>query len=209
MPKQFYVVLAVSADADLQKIRVAYRKLVKLYHPDLNDDDIEKYEEIEQAYKTLPPQETTLQKPHPPTQPLKLASRQQEAPVALPREAEELFSTVDEFFHGWVPGFFRRGRQVSRQKNLYVELILTPDEARQGGLFPLKVPVEQPCTECQGQGYINDLTCPVCHTYGQVVGYHDIEVSAPPNVTDGTEARLSLEDIGLNGVDLIVLVSVG
>jgi hypothetical protein len=41
-----------------------------------------------------------------------------------------------------------------------------------------------------------------------VVGYHDIEVSIPPNVTDGTEARLSLDDIGLNGVDLIVLVSV-
>lgn len=208
MPKNFYVVLAVSADADLQKIRVAYRKLVKLYHPDLTDADIEKYEEIEQAYKTLPPEKQPKSKSHPPTQPLKLARRQREAPVALPREAEELFSAVDEFFHGWVPGFFRRGRQVSRQKNLYVELILTPDEARPGGLFPLKVPVEQPCAECQGNGYISDLTCPACHTYGRVVGYHDIEVSVPPNVTDGTEARLSLDDIGLNGVDLIVLVSV-
>lgn len=207
MPKQFYVVLAVSSDADLSKIRIAYRKLVKLYHPDMTSDDIEKYEEIEQAYKTLPAEEQPKFHSHPPKKPLKLA-RPQQTPVARPREEEELFSAVDEFFHGWVPGFFRRGRQVSRKKNLYVELILNPDEARNGGLFPLKVPVETPCKDCQGDGYINDLTCPACHTYGRVVGYHDIEVSIPPNVTDGTEARLSLDDIGLNGVDLIVLVSV-
>jgi molecular chaperone DnaJ len=208
MPEQFYVVLAVSADADLRKIRGAYRKLVKLYHPDLTDGDIEKYEEIEQAYKTLPPEEPLKYKPHPPTQPLKLARRQGEAPAALPLETEGLHSAVDEFFHGWVPGFFRTGRQVSRKKNLYVELIIEPGEAIEGGLFPLKVPVEHPCRECNGTGNINNLTCPACHARGRVVDYHDIEVSVPPNVTDGTEARLSLDDIGLNGVDLIVLVSV-
>ena len=207
MPKQFYVVLAVSSDADLGKIRLAYRKLVKLYHPDLTSDDIEKYEELEQAYKTLPAEEQPKFHSHPPQKPLKLAAPKK-TPVARPREEEELFSAVDEFFHGWVPGFFRRGRQVSRKKNLYVELILNPDEARAGGLFPLQVPVETPCGECNGDGYSNDLTCPTCHTYGRVVDYHEIEVSVPPNVTDGTEARLSLDDIGLCGVDLIVLVSV-
>lgn len=207
MPKQFYVVLAVSSDADLGKIRVAYRKLVKLYHPDLTSDDIEKYEELEQAYKTLPAEEPPRFHSHPPAKPLKLA-RPRKTPVALPHHEEDLFSSVDEFFHGWVPGFFRRGRQVSRKKNLYVELILNPDEARTGGLFPLKVPVETVCEDCKGDGYVNDLTCSACHTYGRLVEYHDIEVSIPPNVTDGTEARLSLDDIGLCGVDLIVLVSV-
>jgi curved DNA-binding protein CbpA len=55
MPKQFYVVLAVSSDADLTKIRIAYRKLVQLYHPDLTSDDIEKYEEKSSPNSTPTP----------------------------------------------------------------------------------------------------------------------------------------------------------
>ncbi len=222
MSKNFYIVLGVSSDADLGQIRSAYRKLVKLYHPDLSADDVEKFHEIQRAWETLSDEDTrklhdqdlSRKKLHPPKEPLQVARRRREAAVArrrgpgLQEEMQGLFSAVDEFFHGWVPGFFRTGRQVSRQKNLYVELILEPDEAAAGGLFPLKVPVEQPCPECDGAGYINDLTCPACHARGRVIEYHQIEVSVPPKVTDGTQARLSLDDIGLSGVDLIVLVSV-
>jgi molecular chaperone DnaJ len=222
MSKNFYIVLGVSADADLGQIRSAYRKLVKLYHPDLCAEDVEKFHEIQHAWETLSDEDArklhdkdlTRKKPHPPAEPLQVARRRRAAAVArrrgptLEEEMQGLFSTVDEFFHGWVPGFFRAGRQVSRKKNLYVELILEPGEAREGGLFPLKVPVEQPCRECSGRGYISELACPACRAKGRVVEYHQIEVSVPPNVTDGTEARLSLDDIGLNGVDLIVLVSV-
>jgi molecular chaperone DnaJ len=222
MSKNFYIVLGVSADADLGQIRSAYRKMVKLYHPDLGTEDVEKFHEIQRAWETLSDddarklhdQDLSRKKLHPPKEPLQVVRRRRAAAVAqrrgpsLREEMQGLFSTVDEFFHGWVPGFFRTGRQVSRKKNLYVELILEPDEAVAGGLFPLKVPVEQPCRECEGTGYINDLTCPACHGNGRVVEYHKIEVSVPPKVTDGTEARLSLDDIGLCGVDLIVLVSV-
>jgi molecular chaperone DnaJ len=222
MSKNFYIVLGVSSDADLGQIRSAYRKLVKLYHPDLSAEDVEKFHEIQQAWETLSDDDArklhekdlTRKKLHPPKEPLQVARRRRAAAVArrrgpsLEEEMKGLFSAVDEFFHGWVPGFFRRGRQVSRKKNLYVELILEPQEAKEGGLFPLKVPVEQPCGECNGTGYINQLTCPACHAQGRVIEYHEIEVSIPPKVTDGTQARLSLDDIGLNGVDLIVLVSV-
>lgn len=222
MSKNFYIALGVSADADLGQIRSAYRKLVKLYHPDMSAEDVERFHEIQRAWETLSDEEARKlhdrdlgrKKLHPPAEPLKVARRSRAAAVAqnrgptLQEEIKGLFSTVDEFFHGWVPGFFLTGRQVSRKKNLYVELILEPQEAVAGGLFPLKVPVEQPCRECGGTGYINDLTCPACHAHGRVVEYHQIEVSVPPGVTDGTEARLSLDDIGLGGVDLIVLVSV-
>ena len=40
------------------------------------------------------------------------------------------------------------------------------------------------------------------------MGYHEVEISVPPGVRDGTEARLSLVDIGLRGVQLVVLVRI-
>ena len=103
---------------------------------------------------------------------------------------------------------FTSGHRASRQKNLYVELILDPEEATRGGLFPLQIPTEQACRQCEGSGYQGELSCQTCHGRGRSVSYHEIEVSVPPGVTRGTEARISLGDIGLNGVDLIVLVTV-
>ena len=46
--KSAYTVLGVSADDDYKTIKKAYRKLVREYHPDLNPDNIELYNEITQ-----------------------------------------------------------------------------------------------------------------------------------------------------------------
>jgi len=212
MSHDFYVVLGVSKDADLRQIRRAYRRLVKLYHPDVTDAPVEKFLEIQKAYETLCAEEPrdasdkVSSKSHPPAEPL-LVKRRSRTPVATEKKHAN-FSVVDEFFSGWVPGFFTKGRQTSRQKNLYVELILDPEEASRGGMFPLQIPTEQVCGQCDGSGYQGELSCPGCHGSGRSVSYHEIEVSVPPGVTNRTEARISLGDIGLNGVDLIVLVSV-
>lgn len=223
MPHDFYVVLGVSKDADLQQIRRAYRRLVKLYHPDVAGAQVEKFLEIRKAYEALSDEESRSShdrelsegRPAPPAEPLVVHRRTRQAPVARrrrtpprPEEMGDLFSAVDEFFSGWVPGFFTSGRGASRHKNLYVELILEPHEAAGGGLFPLQIPTEQACPECEGSGYQGELTCRACRGHGRSVDYHQIEVSIPPGVATGTEARIALDDIGLNGVDLIVLVTV-
>jgi DnaJ-class molecular chaperone len=57
------------------------------------------------------------------------------------------FSHVDDFFSGFVSGLFDMG--VGREKDLYYEVILTVQEASTGGLFPLTVPVIEPCPSCQ------------------------------------------------------------
>ena len=43
-----YTILGVSADDDYKTIKSAYRKLLREYHPDLNPDNIEFYNEITQ-----------------------------------------------------------------------------------------------------------------------------------------------------------------
>lgn len=211
MARNFYVVLGVSRDADLAQIRQAYRQLVKRYHPDVGASPADRFVEIQEAYETLRDEE--LRRQH---DAMLHTGSAQSVPVrrsssgGMTRSASpstpHLYDATDEFFGGYVPGIFTRGRMASRHKDLYVELILDPQEARAGGLYTLTVPVEQACEVCGGSGITDLLTCPACA--GRSVAYPEIQLSVPPRVADGTAVRLSLMDVGLDNVSLNVRVSV-
>lgn len=54
--KDYYEILGVNKDADQNEIKLAYRKLAKKYHPDLNREDKnakEKFIKLKEAYDTL------------------------------------------------------------------------------------------------------------------------------------------------------------
>ena len=54
--KDYYEILGISKDADQEEIKLAYRKLAKKYHPDLNHKDKnakEKFIKLKEAYDTL------------------------------------------------------------------------------------------------------------------------------------------------------------
>lgn len=219
MPHDFYVVLGISRDADLDQIKRAYRKLVKRYHPDTSSQQPEKFLEVQQAYETLREEHSRREHDRATRQPpdgdnVPIVVRTRRGPVArrrgaasIPEDLRKLSSAVDEFFSGWIPGVFNGGR-AARHKDLYVELILEPAEARGGGLFPLQVPAEVICPDCGGTGLQGELSCATCRGEGRTMTYHPIQVSVPPGVADGTSRRLALDDIGLPGVDLVVLVTV-
>lgn len=59
--KDYYQVLEINPDANKEAIKLAYRKLVKLYHPDLHpgiSDNEEKIKAINEAYEVLGNRET-------------------------------------------------------------------------------------------------------------------------------------------------------
>lgn len=54
--KNYYTILGVAADADVETIKVAYRKLSKKFHPDVNGGDpffAKHFQDIHDAYETL------------------------------------------------------------------------------------------------------------------------------------------------------------
>lgn len=54
--KKYYKILEVEEDASEEEIKLAYRRLAKKYHPDLNKTDPkakEKFIELHEAYETL------------------------------------------------------------------------------------------------------------------------------------------------------------
>ena len=49
----FYEILGLSSNCSLEDIKNSYRQLCKIYHPDRNPDDNDKFIEIKKAYETL------------------------------------------------------------------------------------------------------------------------------------------------------------
>ena len=122
-------------------------------------------------------------------------------------EMEDVFhSPVDDFLEGFLPGFFDLDKRRSSGKDLYFEAIMSPKEAARGGLYPINIPVLEPCPGCRKSGFFETFFCPTCNGYGRVRSEREFSLSMPPNVAHGTEIKLSLEDIGLKNVYLNLVV---
>lgn len=213
MPRDYYIVLGVSRGADLNKIKKAYRVIAKKYHPDASasDESHEKFIEISAAYETLVDEEKRRKYDE------ELATQGRELRIArIPeeihsrsrsaiQEMDRTYSFVDEFFSGFLPGFFDRGK-APIGKDLYLEVILSPEEATRGGLFPITVPVFEPCPRCHRTGLWEEFFCPICYGRGVVQAERGFSLSIPPHVSHGTQISLSAEDIGLRRVNLNILV---
>jgi molecular chaperone DnaJ len=211
MPKDYYIVLGVSRSADVHRIKKAYRTVAKRYHPDVSQtpESKQRFQEIREAYETLTDEGKRKRYDE------ELARQGSsvsitKVPETIERrrsvfdEMDSVFSPVDDFFSGFLPGFFDRERRM--EKDLYLEAVLSPEEASRGGLFPIIVPVIEPCTRCSKRGIWEEFFCPVCWGYGRIRSEREFSLSIPPNVKHGTEIRLSMEDIGLRDVYLNVVV---
>ena len=211
MPRDYYVILGVSRGADQKKIQKAYRTIVKKFHPDATgrQESSERFLEIREAYETLTDEERRKQYDEELSRQgsgLRITKVPEivEKRTSLFDQMDDFFSSVDEFYSGFLPGFFNR--RLGREKALYLELILTPREASQGGLFPITVPVLENCPRCRKVGLWEEFFCPLCRGYGRVRSKREFSLSVPPRVSQGTEIRLSMEDIGLRQVELHVTV---
>ena len=187
MARDFYVVLGISPDVGLYEVKSAYRQLVRRYDPSQSKN----WEQP--ANRNVMAQQADTD-PHTPQRPLR-------------EQIEGMFTELDDILGGWVPGLFHEGLQTPKRKDLFVELVLKPSQARAGGMIPLQIPIERRCNKCNGSPQLQK-TCTRCHGSARTVHYHAIEVSMPPGVEHGTQARISLNDIGLPQTDLLILVTV-
>ena len=204
----YYLALGIEKDADVHKIKKAYRLCCKKYHPDImtNKEKNERFLAIQRAYETLSNEEkrriydqSLEQQTY--TRPAFRESLNRKK-IIRDRHIKEFSSLMDDFFEGFVPGFFELG--FSQHKELYLELILSPEEAQKGGEFPVDVPVLEVCMSCHGTGYRKFFICTDCSGFGQVRGARTLVLHVPRGVTNGTEAKVSLEGIGLKELFLNV-----
>ncbi|MCX8043960.1 MAG: DnaJ domain-containing protein [Desulfobacterota bacterium] len=201
MHKDYYVLLGVSRDADIQTIKKAYRDIVKKYHPDTaqSGEDTEKFLEIKKAYETLSDPEKRRHYDKKRAHDRAMAYRRSTQPFKAPVE-----DLVEWYAQGTAavedvaaPVFSSNEQDSKRDTHLAVEIILSPREAAEGGRFPLIVPIQKPCPRCRGAGILGACVCVSCKGRGSLQYERTVMVNIPPHIRSGAEFMFSLEDIGL------------
>lgn len=172
--KDYYAVLGLDATASEADIKLAYRKLAKRWHPDLNPGSEEaenKFKEINEAYEVLGDKER--------------------------RSQYDLGHGVDDGSFSWRGSIFDEmhftdGRaqpkkaEPVRGEDCDADVKLTFKEAATGCTKVVQVTRGEPCNNCGGSGTLNGVfTCTNCHGVGVVLNSISLKVNIPAGAVDG------------------------
>lgn len=206
--RDYYETLGVSRDADEKKIKSAYRKLARQWHPDLHsgkDKEAaeEKFKEINEAYEVLSDPDKRAKYDQ-------LGSNWRNGDNFDPGSGmggtyyySGDFSGADlggfsEFFNSIFGGYRnsnQRGRDFYqgpvRGQDIDSAVELTLEEAFQGGVRSLRMNTSSICPDCQGSGIIKQRNiCSRCAGTGSIPDTRTIEVKIPKGVYEGSTIRL-------------------
>ena len=215
MPSDYYIVLGIEQGASLSEIKKAYRNAIKRYHPDKvgKSTDAREFRAAREAFEVLSdaerrraydaerqPQETPIQRED--------VSKATTHPYRT-RSSFRNPHVRDPIPESMIPGIHRNRRQhPAGDQDLYLEVILTEEEALHGGAFPLTLPVAFPCPHCFDRWGAPDVTCPACRGYGVVRSRRSFDLNLPPDLSDGTILTVSFAPAGLGEITLLIAVRV-
>lgn len=174
--RDYYEVLGVGRDADLQEIKSAYRKMALQYHPDRNPGNKEaeeRFKEAAEAYSVLSDAEKR---------------------ATYDRFGHQgLSSAVGGGFTGFDPNIFadfsdifgdlfgfgdlfsggaRRRTRPHKGEDLRYDLEISFEDAYRGMTAELLIPREETCQRCQGsraEPGSGPVTCQTCRGRGEVI----------------------------------------
>jgi molecular chaperone DnaJ len=171
--RDFYEILGISRNADVDEIKKAYRKMAIKFHPDKNPNDKsaeDKFKEAAEAYEVLSNRD-------------KKARYDQYGHAGLGGASsgggggfggmnmEDIFSQFGDIFGGQFGGGGRGGRRVNKGSNLRVKVKLTLEEIGAGVEKKIKVSKYISCDTCNGSGAHSGSsfhTCSTCRGSGHV-----------------------------------------
>jgi molecular chaperone DnaJ len=173
--RDYYEILGVAKDADMNAIKRAYRKLAMKYHPDRNPDDAaaaEHFREVTEAYEVLSDKD-------------KRARYDQYGHAGVDAQMQDFwghggfqdshaFRDFGDMFgdvFGDLFGFGGGGRASNRGADLRYDLHLSLEEAASGREVELDIPKQVECETCHGSGArpgTHPVPCSTCGGHGQV-----------------------------------------
>jgi len=175
--RDYYEILGVPQDADLNTIKKAYRQLALKYHPDRNpgnNDTEEKFKEAGEAYEILSnPEKREIYDRYGHEGLKGLFSRGgfswSDFTHFGDSDFEDIFSDIFSSFFGM--GESRPRQRVKKGRDLRIQYSLTLEEAFKGKEEELSVKRMEHCPKCGGAGITKNSrkkNCPHCNGRGQV-----------------------------------------
>ncbi len=213
--KDYYEVLDVPRTAGPDDIKKAFRRLARIYHPDVAKGVAgaeEKFKEINEAYDVLSTPDKRRKYDH--LGPNWKQGADFRPPDAAPGGAgtprserfefesgagysdffEEMFgrrsAPGEERFPrnrtaGRDPGFSERGEDVEG------EIMITLQEAVHGSVRSVTLRRNEPCRDCGGNGERWGRHCQACSGSGYVLKTETHQVKVPPGITEGQQLRIA------------------
>ncbi len=215
--KDYYQILGVSRTASDEEIRKAFRKLAREYHPDVAKDKVkaeEKFKEINEAYEVL--SDAGKRKKYdelgadwksgaefrPPGWQSFGGGRRRAGGAGGPGGFEFEGTGFSDFFEqifgsargrrGGFSAFEQDGGEMSAESgnDVHADLLVSLEEAHQGGIRSVSLRRSVPCPDCNGTGLKSRRPCSECSGQGQIQRTETYQVRIPAGVTEGQMLRL-------------------
>lgn len=216
--KDYYLTLGIQRRESPSGIRAAFRNLAKRYHPErIGWQGARFFEEILNAYRVLSDpskrmlydqgllhaegrsrgqsQETIIVE----------AGSRPIANVPQPLPLLQRFETVcpppEEILQRIHRNYMRAASSSYEPvQSFNVQVILSPDEAAQGGMAQIAVPVFYPCPTCGGSGQDWLFPCSSCQAQGLLEEEEAVWIQIPPGVGDYTLMEIPVRGLGLHNM---------
>lgn len=181
LSKDYYKILGVNKEVDVDEMKAAFRSLSKQHHPDVGGDE-EKFKEINEAYSVL----------------------------SNPQKRQEydnpgLSGGLDGFSFGFNPFEFfggrnrrpdpnapRRGGNIEFIKEIPLYIFIL------GGNVEVRLSYDDFCKKCAGKGAIKTEKCSNCGGSGMVIGVQTAQgmhiQTSRPCLTCHGKGQISIED---------------
>lgn len=205
--KDYYKILGLSPDCSQEDIKKAYRKLARDSHPDsCGKDDSSQFREVQEAYDVIGEKnkrnnyDKDRQTEHQQSQNVPTYSfRTQNTGFAYPFSFGNYFDQILNQFLSADPFY-----PISNNFKNQMELILSPEEAKLGGIIPVDVSIHQLCPVCRGRGNNLFFFCDHCDGSGSVKKIIKIKLEVPPNVPNFSQFNFSIPGYGI--LNIVVLI---
>jgi DnaJ-class molecular chaperone len=233
MVKNYYLILGITANANREDIKAAFRRRALELHPDRSGLGSGPFQDVQEAYSVLGDPESrrrydreyqpiALRRPRsaPAAEPL-VTQRPKGEPFrvvepartfrefSVAKSLESYRPSIDEFFdHLW-----SNFEDVSRPKSeglesLTIEVFLNPDEAAYGGRVRVWIPTRAACGACGGRGSVGLYECWRCGGHGALTTEFPLGLDYHPGLRDGYAFRIPLKRLGIENLFLTVLFRV-
>jgi molecular chaperone DnaJ len=205
--KDYYSILGLPHNCTHEEIKKAYRQLARNAHPDTaGKDDCSDFREIQEAYEVICNSEKRKV----------YDSRLKESQNRTENKSNysTRFGENDfDYLFSFESYFDRLFNHLINEDSLYpqydavnyqLELILTSEEARTGGVVPVKIPLREQCPVCSGSGSHLFFFCDHCQGAGYTIKDITVKLQIPPHVRNYSRFRIPIHQYGVLNITLII-----
>ncbi len=179
--KDYYEVLGISKNANIQDIKKAYKKLARKYHPDHNksEDSSAKFKEVQEAYETLSDDKKRAaydQYGHAGTQGFASGGSGYQDFQGFGDIPFDMGDIFEQFFGGAAgERTSRRSRRSQRGADLRYQVKMDFMESMKEDEITININRDVSCEKCSGTGSKSGelKDCPTCGGAGQVKRVQD------------------------------------